>query len=89
MLAELGGVSKIIIAVGYTDLRLGINGLAQVVGPSMISILSRKEHCSCSTEEKLTGSKPCSGKEMDSFSYISAWRMDGLTGQEPLPRLQA
>lgn len=31
MLAELGGVSKIIIAVGYTDLRLGINGLAQVV----------------------------------------------------------
>ena len=32
MLAELGGVSKIIIAVGYTDLRLGINGLAQVVG---------------------------------------------------------
>ena len=32
MLAELGGVTKIILAVGYTDLRLGINGLAQVVG---------------------------------------------------------
>lgn len=32
MLAELGGVNKIILAVGYTDLRLGINGLAQVVG---------------------------------------------------------
>ena len=32
MLAELGGVSKIYIAVGYTDLRLGINGLAQMVG---------------------------------------------------------
>ena len=32
MLAELGGVTKIYIAVGYTDLRLGINGLAQVVG---------------------------------------------------------
>ncbi|MBE5845323.1 MAG: transposase [Butyrivibrio sp.] len=32
MLAELGGVNKIYIAVGYTDLRLGINGLAQAVG---------------------------------------------------------
>ena len=32
MLAELGGVTKIILAVGYTDLRLGINGLAQIVG---------------------------------------------------------
>ena len=32
MLAELGGVTKIILAVGYTDLRLGINGLAQAVG---------------------------------------------------------
>ena len=32
MLAELGGVTKIYIAVGYTDLRLGINGLAQMVG---------------------------------------------------------
>ena len=32
MLAELGGVTKIYIAVGYTDLRLGINGLAQAVG---------------------------------------------------------
>ncbi|SFU96447.1 IS66 family insertion sequence element accessory protein TnpB [Butyrivibrio sp. M55] len=32
MLAELGGVKKIYLAVGYTDLRLGINGLAQTVG---------------------------------------------------------
>ncbi len=32
MLAELAGVTKIYIAVGYTDLRLGVNGLAQAVG---------------------------------------------------------
>ena len=31
MLAELGGVKKIYLAIGYTDLRLGINGLAQTV----------------------------------------------------------
>ncbi len=32
MLAEITGITKIYIAVGYTDLRLGINGLAQAVG---------------------------------------------------------
>lgn len=32
MLAEAAGVSKIIIACGRTDLRKGIDGLAQLVG---------------------------------------------------------
>lgn len=32
MLAEAAGVRKIYIACGYTDLRKGIDGLAQIVG---------------------------------------------------------
>ena len=32
MLAEAAGISKIIIACGRTDLRKGIDGLAQLIG---------------------------------------------------------
>lgn len=32
MLAEAAGVRKIIIAVGFVDLRKGIDGLAQLIG---------------------------------------------------------
>ena len=32
MLAEAAGIRRIYIAVGYTDLRRGIDGLAQLVG---------------------------------------------------------
>ena len=32
MLAEAAGVRKIYIACGYTDLRKGIDGLAQIIG---------------------------------------------------------
>ncbi len=32
MLAEAAGVKRIIIACGYTDLRKGIDGLAQIIG---------------------------------------------------------
>lgn len=32
MLAEAAGVKKVFIACGYTDLRKGIDGLAQIVG---------------------------------------------------------
>lgn len=32
MLAEAAGVKKIIIAVGFVDLRKGIDGLAQLIG---------------------------------------------------------
>lgn len=32
MLAEAKGIKRIILAVGYTDLRRGIDGLAQIIG---------------------------------------------------------
>lgn len=32
MLAEAEGVKKIVVACGYTDLRKGIDGLAQLIG---------------------------------------------------------
>ena len=32
MLAEASGIQKIYIACGYTDLRKGIDGLAQIIG---------------------------------------------------------
>ena len=32
MLAEAAGVSKIVLACGGTDLRRGIDGLAQIIG---------------------------------------------------------
>ena len=32
MLAEAAGVSKIIIACGFTDLRQGIDGLSRLIG---------------------------------------------------------
>ena len=32
MLAEAAGIRKIILAVGYTDLRKGVDSLAQLVG---------------------------------------------------------
>lgn len=32
MLAEAAGVKRVVIACGYTDLRKGIDGLAQIIG---------------------------------------------------------
>ena len=32
MLAEAAGIKKIVLAVGYTDLRKSIDGLAQLIG---------------------------------------------------------
>ena len=89
MLAELGGVSKIIIAVGYTDLRLGINGLAQVVGSKYDLNPFEKGTLFLFCGRKTDRIKALLWKEMDSFSCISAWRMAGLTGQGHLLRLQA
>jgi len=87
MLAELGGVTKIILAVGYTDLRLGINGLAQVVGTKY----------DLNPFEKGTLFLFCGRRadrikallwEGDGFLLLtSVWRMAGSIGQGLLPKL--
>lgn len=80
MLSEITGFRAIYIYCGKCDLRKGIDGLATLVkeqfhlGPFQKEVLFL--FCGCA----LTDSKAWSGKEMDLFCFISAWRMVGFNG---------
>ena len=83
MLKDAVGVSKIYIACGYTDLRLGIDGLA--------FLIQEKFHpCSSFVEERVTGSKGSISKEMDFSFFISGLLQDSDTsGQGLSPKLNS
>ena len=57
MLNDAVGFEKIFIAVGYTDLRRGIDGLASTI------------KYSCSAENEPIESKDSFGKETDSYFF--------------------
>ena len=52
MLAEAAGVEKIILICGYTDLRYGIDGLAQQIGIKYNINQSVSEECLVSVLRK-------------------------------------
>ena len=66
MLGDIRKVEHIYIACGYTDLRRGIDGLAQIV-QNQFSL----DPCSSFAAEDGTGLKPCFGKEMDMYYFTS------------------
>ena len=68
MLAEAAGIQRIFIAVGYTDLRKGIDGLAQLVGTKFNLNPFQKDVLFCSTASAATGSKVSFGREQG-FSF--------------------
>lgn len=74
MLAEAAGVSKIIIACGRTDLRKGINGLAQLVGTKYDMNPFEKNVLFFSVADAETGSKASCGKAMDFCFYTRDWK---------------
>ena len=65
--ADASGFKKVYLAMGFTDLRRGIDGLATIVRFSSNLIHMIKIHYFCFVEEDLTVSKLYYGKEMDSF----------------------
>ena len=75
MLAEAGGVKKIIIACGRTDLRKGIDGLAQLIGTKYDLNPFEKDVLFLFCGSRVTASADYSGKEMDFCFFISVLRM--------------
>lgn len=53
---------KVVIACGYTDGRLGINGLASLTACIINWILTKKESSSFSAADAKTGAKQFCGK---------------------------
>lgn len=62
--ADASGFKKVYLAMGFTDLRRGIDGLATIVRFQFKLDPYDKIHCFFSVEEDVTGSKHCSGKAM-------------------------
>ena len=77
MLSEITGFRAIYIYCGKCDLRKGIDGLAMLVKEQFPF---KRRSCFFSADAALTDSKAWSGKEMDLFCFISAWRMVGFNG---------
>ena len=67
MLSEFSG--EVYIALGYTDLRRGIDGLAAVVQESFAL-------------DPFTNTRACYGKATDFFCCINGWKPDHFNGQE-------
>ena len=91
MLSDFTGADKVYLACGYTDLRLGIDGLAALVKQQFS--LDPFENCLFfSAEGGGTGSRRCTGRETAFFSSTSVWNRVPSSGREkkvrpkPLPR---
>ena len=87
MLGEAYGVRKIIIACGRTDLRKGIDGLAQLVNTRYRIRLTKIPYFSSAGTGK-TASKGCYGKETASCFYIKGWKTALFPGRVPRQRRQ-
>ena len=62
--ADASGFKKVYLAMGFTDLRRGIDGLATIVRFQFKLDPYDKNTLFLSVEEDVTGSKHCSGKVM-------------------------
>ena len=62
--ADASGFKKVYLAMGFTDLRRGIDGVATIVRFQFKLDPYDKIHCFFSAEEDVTGSQHCSGKAM-------------------------
>jgi hypothetical protein len=96
MLAEANGAGKIILAVGYTDLRRSIDGLAQIIGtkydlnPFEAGVLFL--FCGRRTDriKGLLSGKTLKGQALTvSCSFTKGWKPDILTGRVHRSRLHS
>ena len=81
MLNDASGFSKIVLAVGYTDLRQGIDGLASIVKFNISWIPLKRMSFFFSAAEGRIVSKAFFGKEMDFFSCINALKSERSAGR--------
>ena len=81
MLAEAAGVKRIILACGRTDLRKGIDGLAQLIGTKYDLNPFEKDvlflFCGCRTDRI----KACFGRGPGFYFCISVWKMAHSSGR--------
>ena len=86
MLGDISRVDHIYLACGYTDLRRGIDGLAQIVQQQFeLDPFSNSLFLFCG--KRRIESRPCCGRETDLFCCISEWRMaEDFNGPAAVPR---
>ena len=80
MLSDFTGADRIYLAVGYTDLRKGIERLAPLVRRQFeLDPFTNTLFCSVGGEE--TDLKRFIGKKTDSCCYINDWRRETSIGR--------
>ncbi len=83
MLNDATGFSKVYLAVGYTDLRLGISGLSMLVSQNFQLDPYEKMSCFSSVEEKQTVSKDWYSRETVICFFIKNWSQENFNGLVP------
>lgn len=81
MLNDGTGFKKINLAMGFTDLRRGIDGLANIVRFHFHLDPYDKNTLFLFVADVATGSKICSGKGMDFYFCINDWITEHFIGQ--------
>ena len=88
MLGDISRVDHIYLACGYTDLRRGIDGLAQIV-QQQFELDPFPTACFCFAANGGIESRPCCGRGMALFCCISEWKMaEVFNGPAAVPRCE-
>ena len=89
MLGDISRVDHIYLACGYTDLRRGIDGLAQIVQQQFELDPFSNSLFLFLRENGGIESRPCCGRGTALFCCISEWRMaEVFNGPAAVPRCE-